>query len=629
MLRGAGHPWAQEEHPHDAGGSQPRGEQPVQRSAVPEVLRSPGSPLDEDTRSEMEARLGADFSDVRVHSDSTARHSAAEIGAHAYTSGSHVVLGEGGGDKHTLAHELTHVIQQRQGAVEGTDNGSRLRISDPSDRFERAAVENAERVMSHPVPVPVRREAGPGRSADSGDPAAVQRMETGGPSTVSSAAEQEPDAGNAGRSQTEVIGNPQRVGLEIELTVDLHDEQKKAGEETAGLKNGDLLARSVAEERGWPVVKLEVEGSKRAKLPSIEVIYGPVPRSEYVGRIYSTARTKLVDAFRKPGKKQVALAGIIDDYNNSLKGEEKRYALHTSATGRRLKAKVTGGVVNQTPQTNVSVPYAKVGAAPPPAEPAGRGRGGSARRGTTSRGTTADPRGGATGTRLGFADLFHSKTQKATFEACRAAANGIDDAAVRDRPDVISLLTHVMFQAAMFEIHLLDENKIEDHKQHYDVILKVSPQDAVMGILDDAHAADLKAWLDRQGAEQTLKEGAGAAASKGGGRPRKVKDVGFAELRKAAAMRESHGRQQLRKRAPGTEDDHSSPVFDMQGDHADELRHFHPRASNRQPIDVDEHGVHHVVAEARRKDHLLNDPAKDTPEGRRERAKLIEALQER
>ncbi|WP_373302398.1 eCIS core domain-containing protein [Streptomyces gelaticus] len=147
LLRQAGHPWAQpeeqqhsEEHRHD-----------VQRSAVHGVLRTGGKPMDTALRAEMEARLGADFSDVRIHDDSAARASAAEVGARAYTSGHHVVVGAGGGDKHTLAHELTHVIQQRQGTVAGTDNGAGLRISDPADTYERAAEQNARRVMSSPV----------------------------------------------------------------------------------------------------------------------------------------------------------------------------------------------------------------------------------------------------------------------------------------------------------------------------------------------------------------------------------------------------------------------------------------------------------------------------------------------
>ncbi|MCC9312299.1 DUF4157 domain-containing protein [Kitasatospora sp. RB6PN24] len=123
----------------------------VQRSAVHGVLRSAGQPLDEPLRTEMEARLGADFSDVRIHTGSSARASAAEVGARAYTSGNHIVIGDGGADKHTLAHELTHVIQQRQGPVAGTDNGDGLRISDPADRFERAAEANATRVMQRRV----------------------------------------------------------------------------------------------------------------------------------------------------------------------------------------------------------------------------------------------------------------------------------------------------------------------------------------------------------------------------------------------------------------------------------------------------------------------------------------------
>ncbi|WUD11889.1 DUF4157 domain-containing protein [Streptomyces murinus] len=119
----------------------------VQRSAVHDVLRTGGRPLDEGVRTDMEARLGADFSDVRVHSDARARATATAMGARAYTSGNHIVIGDGGGDRHTLAHELTHVIQQRRGPVAGTETGDGLRVSDPSDRFEREAEATAHRVL--------------------------------------------------------------------------------------------------------------------------------------------------------------------------------------------------------------------------------------------------------------------------------------------------------------------------------------------------------------------------------------------------------------------------------------------------------------------------------------------------
>ncbi|MFF5717176.1 DUF4157 domain-containing protein [Streptomyces buecherae] len=141
-------------------------ERPVRRSSVPDVLRSPGRPLAEPVRAEMEERLGADFSDVRVHNSVAAQRSATEIGARAYTSGNHVVIGDGGGDRHTLAHELAHVVQQRTGPVSGTDNGSGLSVSDPSDRFEREAERTARRVMSG---------SAPDRSAAAERPGAVQR----------------------------------------------------------------------------------------------------------------------------------------------------------------------------------------------------------------------------------------------------------------------------------------------------------------------------------------------------------------------------------------------------------------------------------------------------------------------
>ncbi|MFD4762059.1 DUF4157 domain-containing protein [Streptomyces sp. NPDC058439] len=114
------------------------GAQPLQRSSVPDVLRSPGRALAQPVRAEMEARLGADFSDVRLHTGTVAQRSADELGARAYTSGSDIVIGLGGSDLHTLAHKLMHVIQQRQGPVSGTDHGDGLKVSNPSDRFEQA-----------------------------------------------------------------------------------------------------------------------------------------------------------------------------------------------------------------------------------------------------------------------------------------------------------------------------------------------------------------------------------------------------------------------------------------------------------------------------------------------------------
>jgi hypothetical protein len=130
-----------------------------QRSPVLDVVSSGGSPLEPAVRTDMESRLGHDFGDVKVHTDAAASASAQSVGAHAYTTGSHVVFQRDAYDpssqagRTTLAHELTHVVQQRSGPVDGTPSGGGISVSDPGDRFERAAADTATRVMSDPAPV--------------------------------------------------------------------------------------------------------------------------------------------------------------------------------------------------------------------------------------------------------------------------------------------------------------------------------------------------------------------------------------------------------------------------------------------------------------------------------------------
>jgi len=130
-----------------------------ERSPVHNVVSGGGGrPLDPEVRTDMESRLGHDFGDVRVHNDSQAHDSAVAVHAHAYTVGSNIVFQRDRYDPSTsdgqvtLAHELTHVVQQRNGPVDGTPSAGGIKVSDPGDRFEREAAANAERVMSGPAP---------------------------------------------------------------------------------------------------------------------------------------------------------------------------------------------------------------------------------------------------------------------------------------------------------------------------------------------------------------------------------------------------------------------------------------------------------------------------------------------
>lgn len=114
---------------------------PIRRSARPEVgaeggalstetqsaidrLRGGGQPLPDPTRARMEYAFGTSFADVRVHTGAVARSLSRRIGARAFTTGSDVVLGDtdladsGADGERVLAHELTHVVQNRgEGAL--------------------------------------------------------------------------------------------------------------------------------------------------------------------------------------------------------------------------------------------------------------------------------------------------------------------------------------------------------------------------------------------------------------------------------------------------------------------------------------------------------------------------------
>jgi len=77
-----------------------------------------GSKMDASTKKQMEQAFGADFSNVNIHTDSSAEALSQDLGAQAFTHGNDVYFNkdkynpnskEG---KHLLAHELTHTIQQ-------------------------------------------------------------------------------------------------------------------------------------------------------------------------------------------------------------------------------------------------------------------------------------------------------------------------------------------------------------------------------------------------------------------------------------------------------------------------------------------------------------------------------------
>ncbi len=83
-----------------------------------------GQPLDKKLQAKMGAAMGADFSGVRVHTDTQSQHLNQAVQAKAFTTGQDVFFNQGQykpssqEGQELIAHELTHVVQQKGAAVQ-------------------------------------------------------------------------------------------------------------------------------------------------------------------------------------------------------------------------------------------------------------------------------------------------------------------------------------------------------------------------------------------------------------------------------------------------------------------------------------------------------------------------------
>ena len=86
--------------------------------------RGSGQSLDGSLSEKLGQAMGADFSGVKVHTDSQSDHLNKSIQAKAFTTGQDVFFRQGAydpssrGGQELIAHELTHVVQQNGGAVQ-------------------------------------------------------------------------------------------------------------------------------------------------------------------------------------------------------------------------------------------------------------------------------------------------------------------------------------------------------------------------------------------------------------------------------------------------------------------------------------------------------------------------------
>lgn len=124
--------------------------------------RGGGQPLDESVQKQAGAVMDQDFSGVRVHTSPEADGLSHQLSAKAFTTGQDVFFREGAYDpgssagQELIAHELTHVVQQRTGAVGG--DGGRMAVNAPGDAFEKEADTVAKTISSPGAAAEVQRQ---------------------------------------------------------------------------------------------------------------------------------------------------------------------------------------------------------------------------------------------------------------------------------------------------------------------------------------------------------------------------------------------------------------------------------------------------------------------------------------
>ncbi len=114
-------------------------------SSVEDTLSSTkgsGTELPEPVQHSMETAIGADFSNVKIHTGSSAVQMSKDLNAQAFTHGSDIYFNTGKfnpdstGGQHLLAHELTHTVQQ--GAAIQKKEVPSIQKSDAPDPIQQA-----------------------------------------------------------------------------------------------------------------------------------------------------------------------------------------------------------------------------------------------------------------------------------------------------------------------------------------------------------------------------------------------------------------------------------------------------------------------------------------------------------
>jgi len=192
-----------------------------------------GQSLPGAVREKMEGFFGADFSDVRIHQGTQA----SSIGALAFTLGSQIHFAPGLYNPQSLhgqrllAHELAHVVQQRQGRVRNPYGSGVAVVQDPGleAEAERLGLLAAQSVPAH---------AQPDRGSAQGGPAQAKLGPPGGPVHAGVQARVQANQVNTGPSQAAHVPPGHHPAVQPKPDFRVVRQHRSPGEENLALYRG-------------------------------------------------------------------------------------------------------------------------------------------------------------------------------------------------------------------------------------------------------------------------------------------------------------------------------------------------------------------------------------------------------
>lgn len=381
----------------------------------------------------------------------------------------------------------------------------------------------------------------------------------------------------ASSSRAEENDSPNLVGIEQELTavtLTLTKEGSKTGKKN-GLKLAETYEKTFS---GLPVFKLETEGADRASL-CIELIYGPLQMEEYNKKSLKDAKEKLLAQLLKKQNLKQALY----EYNKNLKEGQERYKLEIDdATSEKYQISKAQKTSNTSTQTNVAIPYSKLGQIPQTGE-------------------------------TGFEEMFGSRENidKELYKKARQEAKIIKEKMnlISDDKYLQSLLTHIIFQEAKFIYHRIVKDKIKkDDKHHFHVMLKLSPEDAIVSILSEEENKALGEWL-KEGEAQLKTSIDNTLKTLSSSRKFQIDIKSIKNQLEKAISARSKGAKKLEPVNTDEKEskalDESNNVIKDENDNDITIRHTHPRPTNRIPV-YSQYDEHYMVVEQRSSQHTLN-----------------------